>query len=79
MPKVQRRDDGSTERLPLNTLAQYDIEMKLEKQIVRNLRYGLDPNTVPDDMKTFKYFVRDQIVQEDAVYEFDTMTIIGIL
>ena len=76
-PKVRRRDDGSTERTPLNILEQYDIQKRREKQIVRNLRHKHDPNELPEYMKTFSYYVRGEKVTEDAVYEFPNMTIVG--
>ena len=44
---------------------------------MRNLRHRHDPNTLPDHMKKFIYYVMGEKVEEDAVYEFPTMTIIG--
>ena len=76
-PKVRRLNDGSIERIPLNTLSNYGISRKREKQVVRNMRRNQDPNTIPNDMMTFTYYVRDQIVTEDCVYEFPDMTILG--
>ena len=76
-PKFRRIGDVVESR-PANELSKLGISKKLETYAYYNARKGQDPNEVEDYLRKMSYYdAEGTIVEEECLFEYDTMTIIG--
>ena len=75
-PKLRKVGEGYEQR-PLNELSKFDIDRKKEMWAVYNARRGKG-NILPDYLRKMKYYDDNgQIIEEDSIFEFNDLTVIG--